>query len=548
MKFKEFRTIQLTSVPAIGDNPPENTVYEWFTNFGLAAQTLNYRYPDGSERIVAGGGQAGASGASGATGVIGYAGATGVGLQGDQGPAGATGPGGGDPGASGASGATGARGATGTGISGATGATGPLGASGATGPSGGPVGASGASGATGSIGATGPLGGPPGATGATGIAGATGLIGVQGSSGIRGATGIGLVGATGIPGTTGPEGSSATTGNNVIINGGFDFFQRNNNTGWNPLSVADDTYCFDRWIGLTESNPIQAIRWNDATGTSSQPGPFVGLITNNSASQRMGLLQIVEGCNSFPLRGQTITLQATAWTGFTGLSTPFALRYAVLEWTGVADTVTSDVVRDWNSGTFTPNNFFLSSNLVVAATGTITPPNAWTTITLSATISQACNNLIVFFWTESPVATNALVELKNVDCHTGSVRVWSPRPIGEELALCQRYYEKSYGVDTKPGTAGPINGVVCMQATTTAGIMGTKFRVTKRAFPAVHPYSMTNGAIDYITEMTQFWAYVADRAGTVSVYGADSFLLSCTGGPLTPTNLVTYQWTCEAEL
>jgi hypothetical protein len=546
MKFKEFRTIQLTSVPIAGDNPPENTVYEWFTDLGLTTQTLNYRYSDGSERIVAGGGNPGASGATGATGSIG---ATGAGLPGASG---ATGPGGGDPGATGATGSLGLTGATGAGVSGATG---PNGASGATGPSGGPIGASGATGVIGPQGATGPAGGPTGATGATGIAGATGLVGQIGATGIIGASGAGLTGATGVRGATGPEGSAATTGQNVIINGGMDFFQRNTNSGNTALSTPDDTYCFDRWVALSQSSPVSTLRFNYATGTATPPGPYRGVVMNNSAAQRFGLLQIVEGCNSFPLRNQTVVLQALLDTNLTANFLP--TRYAILEWTGVADTVTSDVVRDWTSTTYTPNNFFLSSNIVVAAVGSITVVAATpgqTPITLSATISAACNNLIVFFWTESTVAQYGELDISNVDCHTGSARTWSPRPIAEELVLCQRYFEKSYPIDIKPGTstqAGIAQGWVVPSSygwMKTPSI--TNYLVSKRIVVTPVIYSPQTGVSGVVGEYDAGSTYVADRPSAIVYPGNNSFSVQRLWGATawTTNNNIWNHWVADAEL
>jgi hypothetical protein len=537
MKFKEFRTIQLTSVPVFGDNPPENTVYEWFVNIGLTTQTLYYRYPDGTERIVAGGGQIGLTGASGATGI---AGATG---SGDTGASGATGPGGGPTGATGSTGPAGLVGATGIGLSGATGSTGPLGASGATGPSGGPIGSTGATGHVGATGATGPSGGPTGATGATGIAGATGLIGLSGSTGIAGATGTGIAGASGAIGATGPIGSSATAGANVIINGGFDFFQRNGNTAVSYYSATDDTYCFDRWVSLSESAATSTLRYNLTTGTSAQPGPFVGVLRNLSGSaQRMGLLQIVEGFNSFLLRGQSITLQAT-------ITTSVAVRYAILEWTGVADTVTSDIVRDWASTSYTANNFFLSSNLAVTAIGSIASTGS---IALTATVSGSCNNLIVFFWTESQLANNAQIYLANVDCHTGSARVMSPRPYAEELTLCQRYYEKSYNVDVKPGTVatrvGAVGSTVLYGNTWYLNNFMVYYTTEKRTHAGPRLYSPQTGATNYAGEYTMQQAYVADRRLQILNNGTKAYGVASDDGTFNVNNVIWHQFTTECEL
>lgn len=140
MKFKDLRIIELTSPPALGDNPPENTVYEWFVEIGLGALALHFRYPDGAERVVVGS-LTGATGATGATGVPGVPG--GPGATGIQGTPGA-------PGSGGATGSIGPSGASGIGATGLPGATGLSGASG--------IGATGSMGVGGATGATGPSG------------------------------------------------------------------------------------------------------------------------------------------------------------------------------------------------------------------------------------------------------------------------------------------------------------------------------------------------------------------------------------------------------
>jgi hypothetical protein len=541
MKFKEFRTIQLTSAPVFGDNPPENTIYQWFTVGSSSTVVINCRFSDGSEKTVSGG--SGSIGATGSTGPVGSTGPSG-------GPIGATGPIG-----LGATGFTGATGATGIG------ATGPLGASGATGPSGGPTGATGVTGASGASGATGPAGGPVGATGATGTSGASGVgingasgVGINGASGVNGASGsagsIGPTGATGISGSagaTGPTGPSGELiGANVIINGTFDFFQRNTNTTLTAFTSVDDTYCFDRWVALTQSNAISTYRWNPATGTSALPGPFGGrIVQSNATAQRMGLLQIVEGSNSFALRGQTVTLQASI------TNTSGNTRFAILEWTGVSDTVTSDVVRDWTSTTYTANNFFLSSGITVAAVGSVTSGTNIPAV-LTGTISGSCNNLIVFFWTESPAAQNIAMVAYNVDCHIGSSRIFSPRSFGEELMLCQRYYEKSYNIDTKPGAItrqGSLGALVAvgqgnfwlMQCTHT-------YMVQKRVYVAPRFYSPYTGTLGYCSEYNTSQGYTADRGLQIMEASPRTYSIASNDGTFTQGAAEWHHFVAECEL
>ena len=70
------------------------------------------------------------------------------------------------------------------------------------------------------------------------------------------------------------------------------------------------------------------------------------------------------------------------------------------------------------------------------------------------------------------------------------------RPIGTELALCQRYFEKSYNQETVPGVAsftpGFASSVSSSNAPTQAN--GCTFKVFKRASPTVVTYNAVSGA------------------------------------------------------
>ncbi|MFA6102373.1 MAG: LamG domain-containing protein [Victivallaceae bacterium] len=51
MKFTNFRTIKLATVPATGDNPPAGAVYEWHTLDEANNLVINYRLSDGTDKI-----------------------------------------------------------------------------------------------------------------------------------------------------------------------------------------------------------------------------------------------------------------------------------------------------------------------------------------------------------------------------------------------------------------------------------------------------------------------------------------------------------------
>lgn len=218
---------------------------------------------------------------------------------------------------------------------------------------------------------------------------------------------------------------------NFLINGGFDFFQRQ--VAATATARTDDTYGPDRWYVLTQTAGINV---NQAAGDTKSKNA-VRLTQNQAAAQRFGLAQIVESRNSLPLRGETVRFQARL-----NISNSQDVRIALLEWTGTADAVTSDVVNDWTSSTYTAGNFFLAANLTVTAVSETASPSAgsWVDISVSGAVSASCNNLIVFIWVEGEAAQNVTLDLTEAGAYlTSTAQEWVPRLLSAEFVLCQRY-------------------------------------------------------------------------------------------------------------
>jgi hypothetical protein len=220
---------------------------------------------------------------------------------------------------------------------------------------------------------------------------------------------------------------------------------------------------------------------------------------HQASAQRMGLAQIVEGVNTLPLQGKTIIFQAMI-----KCSSSQNIRAAILEWTGGIDSPTSDVVNNWTSGTYTAGNFFLASNLAITAVSDAVKPDAatWTQISVSGIVTLA-KNLIVMIWTEGTAAQNVTLDITEAGVYVATaVQNWCPRPIQQELALCQRYYEKSYDLDVPPGTTGDDHGVpysfcpVTINAYTGYYLFlgANNFKITKRIVPYAILLSMNTGA------------------------------------------------------
>jgi hypothetical protein len=283
---------------------------------------------------------------------------------------------------------------------------------------------------------------------------------------------------------------------NRLINGGFAIDQRVNSA----TSCSDDTYCLDRWYTLTQTAAVNVSQ--QALQEVGQPFN-IRLSQAQASAQRMGVAQIVEAANSQDLRSASIALSARI-----RCSSSQAIRYAILEWTGTADAVTSDVVLSWTSGTYTAGNFFLAANLTVTAVGSITPSaNTWTAITtLTGTCGASVNNLIAFFWTEGTAAQNITLDIGKVQLEAGTgASAFAQIPISMELAACQRYFCKSFAQGTAPANIASVVGALVFAQTTAASNSGAygpfRFPVVMRAAPTVTTYNASGGANNQITSI-----------------------------------------------
>lgn len=255
---------------------------------------------------------------------------------------------------------------------------------------------------------------------------------------------------------------------NAIINGAGAVNQRQATT------AADDTYAHDRHYALTQT---AAIGVSTLTAPADGIAAMIRLTQTQVTAQRFGYAQIVEAVETYGKRGKLVTLG-----GKLRYSNAAPVRYAILEWTGTADAVTSDVVNSWTNGTFTAGQFFNSTTLTVRQVGTITPTAAvitdWST---SAIIGTSANNIIVFYWTEGTAAQGSTLDQRwyLVDGGAGDSDPFSARQHQQELALCQRYYFEMRYVNCGGYANGNLGSTqqfpVEMRVTPSAAKVGTWF-------------------------------------------------------------------------
>lgn len=325
-------------------------------------------------------------------------------------------------------------------------------------------------------------------------------------------------------------------GRNRLINGNGAINQRA------PTTNADDTYCVDRHYILTQTGTVAVSVLSDVTDGL----PSMMRLTQSQAwAQRMGVAQIIEGANCKDLRGAVSTL-----LGKVRCSAAQAIRYAVLEWTGTVDAVTSDVVNSWTNGTFTAGQFFNSTTLNVLATGAITPAAATVTdFLLPATLGSSANNIIVFIWTEGTAAQNVTLDVAWQFAKgdlTGQTYPIEVRSSQQELALCQRHMRKSYSLGTAPGTATTTGQLLRkLDTTQTFNFLAqVSFSPPMLGSPTVTLYNPNDGNT-FNPVRTNFGT---DHPAQVLAAGDGGFIVEVGNSLTAATSNIATQYTAVAEL
>jgi hypothetical protein len=142
------------------------------------------------------------------------------------------------------------------------------------------------------------------------------------------------------------------------------------------------------------------------------------------------------------------------------------------------------------------------------------------------------------------------IDIAQVQVNAGDTALpFQPRSWAEELALCQRYFEKSYDYDVAPGTASSSGAENVMAATTyLLAKQNITFKVPKRVPPTVNLISTQNGTSARVSEYNISSLFVADRTPYISSSGKNGFTVQSLSGDFTANSFIRFQWTADAEL
>ncbi len=310
---------------------------------------------------------------------------------------------------------------------------------------------------------------------------------------------------------------------NKIINGNFDFWQRGTTISTSGTSYQ---YAPDRWRDIADGTggTRQWSRQSFTLGQTDVPGEPEYFARIEATSAYSGsTYHYVEQCieSVRTLAGQTVVV-----SGYIKADSSRSIPVKLVQHFGSGGSPSSDVSTDVTtiSATTSWQRFEASVDL---------PSISGKTLGYNG---DDC--LILRF--ELPVNTTFQVDLARIQLEKGSVATdFEERPKQVELALCQRYYCKSYDVGTAPGTSTYTS---CYAARTFADVRETvRFPVPMRATPTITIYSPQNGSSGYFYNVTD----ATNQSASSNLAGSSGFHVGGDAG--TDNRYITFHFVADAE-
>lgn len=274
--------------------------------------------------------------------------------------------------------------------------------------------------------------------------------------------------------------------NNLLINGGFEFWQRNS-TFTNP---ANATYTADRWKVDTNAPSIAVVTQETSViETGAGSSSYKVVISGSPSSKNWAVFNRMERVAQ--LQGRTVSFSARVKCSVTN-----AIRVIIND--GVSQTKSS-----YHSG---------SGN--------------WETLSVTKTLDPAaslCNFEVGMY--DNGDAQNGTYYFGSAMAVIGSTAVsFVPKVWADELMECQHFYEKSYDIATVPGTNTLVNINPGSGAQTGASQVEydfVVFKVSKRVIPTIVTYDGTGTSGNARTTSTSGTG--TNRAVTTENIGTNGF-------------------------
>jgi hypothetical protein len=372
------------------------------------------------------------------------------------------------------------------------------------------------------------------------------------------------VSISGTNGVTFPDSSlqaaaaSPYTLKNKIINGDFRIDQRNAGASVTASTTGNEIYTLDRWSYYASQASKYTVQQNAAAVTP--PAGFTNYlgITSSSAysitsSDWFTIKQSIEGFNGSDLgwgtaNAKTVTLSFWVRSSLTGTfggairngtgnrSYPFSYTISAANtWEQKSVTIAGDTTGTWGTDNTTFAQIFFGLGVGSSNSGTA---GAWAASgfgSATGATSVVGTNGATFYITGVQLEQNT------------SATPFERRLFNQELANCQRYYEKSYELLTVPATNAYI-GMVHVSAASNGFadmLVMLNFNVQKRTTPTMTFYREDGTSGSWNMERSGSSTTPTVNSGSVGDNGGRIYC--ATGANWTVASLKGH-WTSSAEL
>ena len=338
---------------------------------------------------------------------------------------------------------------------------------------------------------------------------------------------------------------------NRIINGAMVIDQRNAGAA----VTAQDSFPVDRF--KYESSQASKLTLQQNAGSVTPPAGFTNYLGATSSSaysitstDYFLISQKIEGYNMADLAwgtasAATVTLSFRVYSSLTGTfggailnsaqnrSYPFSYSIPTANtWTTISITIPGDTSGTWLTTNGVGINVRFGLGVGSTYSGTA---GAWAgTLYFSATGAT------------SVVGTNgATFYITGVQLEKGTqATAFDYRDFGNELALCQRYFEKSYARGTVPATVTEVGSAYTLVGNSAGNpASNVYFKVSKRTTPTeLSFYSNVTGTIAKVRNST------AGTDENPTAYGTSENGFAALGSTSTSATCFRFQWTAGSEL
>jgi hypothetical protein len=374
---------------------------------------------------------------------------------------------------------------------------------------------------------------------------------------IKKADGTGNLSVPAETGTVVTTASPSLGRRNLIINGAMQVAQR----GTSASGIGTGGYrTLDRWLAEQSGYTTHRVTYEQSTDAPDGYSNSYKVTTtaSDSGMDYFRVRQAIEAQNLQHLKygtssAQTLTLSFWVKSSVTGTfgieiycndgprhrTTTYTVdaadtwEYKTITYTGD----TSGVINNDTGGGMNINYY-----LYADSSRTATDSTDWKSYTSGGEAYGHVQNGVV-------TTTNATWQITGVQLEVGSVATpFEHRSFGEELAMCERYFQKSYNYASPIGSTNDSGCVMnrLNDAVTNRNDLSARFSTRMRAAPTITGYSL-NGTANNVSDCGTGYGHDADVAiNAVRKIGESGWAAISIG---TSTNdTVGLHYTAEAEL